>query len=94
MFGSGAILFLSIVRVIFIPLFIYMNEFKSDTVFIVTMLFFSSSQGYLCNICMMSAPKISCEKDQGTASKLMVLFLAIGLSVGSVLSVLFTKLTI
>jgi len=42
----------------------------------------------------MSAPKISCEKDQGTASKLMVLFLAIGLSIGSVLSVIFTKLTI
>lgn len=71
-----------------------MNEFKSDIVYIVTMLLFSSSQGYLCNICMMSAPKISCDKDQGTASKLMVLFLAIGLTIGSVLSVIFTKLTI
>ena len=71
-----------------------MNEFKSDIVYIVTMLLFSSSQGYLCNICMMSAPKISCDKDQGTASKLMALFLAIGLSVGSVLSVLFTTLTV
>ena len=71
-----------------------MNEFKSDIVYIVTMLLFSSSQGYLCNICMMFAPKISCDKDQGTVSKLMALFLAIGLSVGSVLSVLFTTLTV
>jgi len=63
-----------------------MNQFNSDIVYIVAMLLFSSSQGYLCNISMISAPKISREKDQVTASNIMVAFLGIGLCIGAALS--------
>jgi len=90
-FGSALILFLSTLRVVFILLFINMQKFESDTAYIIIMLLFSCSQGYLCNICMMSAPKKSSQRNQITACNLMVAFLGTGLCVGAALSNILTN---
>lgn len=87
------VLALSIIRVVFIPLFLYCNEFNSDTAYIVIMSMFAFSSGYLCNVCMMSAPKICNKNDQMTASNLMVAAIGIGLCLGAVMSNLFCMLS-
>lgn len=84
--GSTIVLLISAARSVFIPLFLYCNEFNSDTAYIVIMVLFSFSNGYLCNICMMSAPKICQKEDKMTASNLMAAALGIGLCTGAALS--------
>ena len=91
-FSSATILCFSIARFVFIPLFLYGNELNSDTAYIIIMTLFSASNGYLCSICMMSAPQICHSQDQSTASSLMVAALGIGLCTGATLSSALTKL--
>jgi len=92
-FAPIAIMALSLSRIVFIPLFMYCKYFESDTAYIVIMLLFSLSNGYISNICMMSGPKISHPDDQMTAASLMVAFLGLGLGAGAALSNVFTALS-
>ena len=92
-FAPIAIMALSLSRIVFIPLFMYCKYFESDTAYIVIMLLFSLSNGYISNICMMSGPKISHPDDQMTAASLMVAFLGLGLGSGAALSNVFTALS-
>ena len=87
------VLGLSLTRLVFIPLFMYCSTFQSDSVYIVIMLLFSFSNGYLSNICMMSGPQVCHPDDQMTAASLMVAFLGIGLATGAALSNLFVAIT-
>jgi len=91
--ASMIVLALSLTRLVFIPLFMYCSTFQSDTVYIVIMLLFSLSNGYLSNICMMSGPQVCHPDDQMTAASLMVAFLGIGLATGAALSNLFVAIT-
>ena len=70
----------------------YCNAFESDSVYIVIMLLFSLSNGYLSNICMMSGPQVCHPDDQMTAASLMVACLGIGLATGAALSNLFVAI--
>lgn len=88
------VLALALSRLIFIPLFIYSKGFESDTAYIIIMLFFSLSNGYISNICMMCAPQICHPDDQMTAASLMVACLGIGLCTGAALSSPFTTLSL
>jgi len=90
--SSIIVLVLSLARLVFIPLFMYCNAFESDTVYIVIMLLFSLSNGYLSNICMMSGPQVCHPDDQMTAASLMVACLGIGLATGAALSNLFVAI--
>lgn len=97
-FGSLFILGLSLVRLAFIPLFLFCNaspenrsvtqvHFYSDTAYLVLMVLFSISNGYIGSICMMFAPKmLSTGPEQGQAASLMVSCLVLGLAVGAALS--------
>lgn len=96
-------LVLSIIRIGFIPLFVLCNVnpnnretsqvlFESDTVYIILMILFSVSNGYVGSICMMNAPQTCQAEEQQTAASLMVAFLGLGLGAGSALSFLFVKL--
>jgi len=91
--SSMIVLGLSLARVVFIPLFMYCNAFESDTAYIVIMLLFSLSNGYLSNICMMSGPQVCHPDDQMTAASLMVACLGIGLATGAALSNLFVAIS-
>ena len=91
--SSMIVLGLSLARVVFIPLFMYCNAFDSDTAYIVIMLLFSLSNGYLSNICMMSGPQVCHPDDQMTAASLMVACLGIGLATGAALSNLFVAIS-
>ena len=76
--GMIIVFILSILRVGFIPLFLHCNiarggpeslptgTFKSDWFYIIFMILFSLSNGYLSNICMMSAPQIVKDNERGT----------------------------
>lgn len=67
--GQNLTLCLSILRLIFIPLFMFCNAapdirnlpvwFKTDADYYALMLMFSISNGYLGNLCMMLGPKTS-----------------------------------
>ncbi|CAB4069542.1 SLC29A1_2_3 [Lepeophtheirus salmonis] len=95
--SSWYILMAAVLRVIFIPLFLFCNVspsnrhmtsviFESDTIYILLMILFSVSNGYISSICMMSAPGIIKKpEEQSTAASLMVAFLGLGLGVGGAL---------
>merc|ERR1719154_432640 len=101
--GSWITLGLSILRFVFLPLFLFCNVdpdnrgltsvlFESDTAYIVIMMLFSISNGYVGSICMISGPQIVRGEEAGTAASLMVACLGLGLGIGASLSNIFAKL--
>jgi len=101
--GSYVTLGLSILRFVFIPLFLYCNirpddrnltsvAFESDTAYIIIMMLFSVSNGYVSSICMISGPQMVTGEEAGTAANLMVACLGLGLGVGAFLSNFFAML--
>ena len=68
--GSWITLALSILRFVFLPLFLFCNVdpenrgltsvlFESDTAYIIIMMLFSITNGYVGSICMISGPQVS-----------------------------------
>lgn len=102
-FGMFLIFALSIARIAFVPLFLFCNltpdnreltgvYFTYDYVYIIIMVLFSLTNGYLSSICMMSAPQICQEEEAQTAASLMVALLGLGLGAGSACSMGLVKL--
>jgi len=101
--GSFITLFLSIARFVFLPLFLFCNirpdarslssvMFESDVAYIIIMLLFSVSNGYIGSICMISGPQVVRPEEAQTAASLMVALLGLGLGSGAFLSNFFVKL--
>ena len=60
---------------------------KSDTAYLIFMIIFSLTNGYIGSIVMMFGPKtLENGEDQGRAASLLVSFLVLGLAVGAALS--------
>lgn len=87
--------FLVIMRVVFIPLFMLCNVtprenlpviFAHDAWYIVFMIFFAISNGYLASLCMCFGPKKVLPHEAETAGAIMAFFLSLGLALGAVLS--------
>ncbi|XP_035412235.1 equilibrative nucleoside transporter 1 isoform X1 [Cygnus atratus] len=87
-----------ILRVIFIPLFMLCNVqprdylpvvFSHDAWYIIFMIFFSISNGYLASLCMCFGPKKVLAHEAETAGAVMAFFLALGLALGAAISFLF-----
>ncbi|KAI6071737.1 Equilibrative nucleoside transporter 1 [Aix galericulata] len=85
-------------RVIFIPLFMLCNVqprdylpviFSHDAWYIIFMIFFSISNGYLASLCMCFGPKKVLAHEAETAGAVMAFFLALGLALGAAISFLF-----
>uniref|UniRef100_A0A8D0L567 Solute carrier family 29 member 1a n=1 Tax=Sphenodon punctatus TaxID=8508 RepID=A0A8D0L567_SPHPU len=86
------------VRVVFIPLFMLCNVqprqhlpvfFAHDAWFIVFIIFFSISNGYLASLCMCFGPKKVDAHEAETAGAIMTFFLSLGLALGAVISFIF-----
>jgi len=101
--GSIITLICSVARIVFIPLFLFCNirpadrgltsvAFESDVVYIIIMLLFSVSNGYIGSICMMCGPQVVRGEEAQTAAGLMVALLGLGLGTGAFLSNFFVKL--
>ncbi|NXC45336.1 S29A1 protein, partial [Penelope pileata] len=85
-------------RVIFIPLFMLCNVqprnylpviFSHDAWYIIFMIFFSISNGYLASLCMCFGPKKVLAHEAETAGAIMAFFLTLGLALGAAISFLF-----
>ncbi|XP_009476845.1 equilibrative nucleoside transporter 1 isoform X1 [Pelecanus crispus] len=85
-------------RVIFIPLFMLCNVehrehlpvvFAHDAWYIIFMIFFSISNGYLASLCMCFGPKKVLAHEAETAGAIMAFFLSLGLALGAAISFLF-----
>ncbi|NXL93682.1 S29A1 protein, partial [Alectura lathami] len=85
-------------RVIFIPLFMLCNVqprshlpviFSHDAWYIVFMILFSISNGYLASLCMCFGPKKVLAHEAETAGAVMAFFLTLGLALGAAISFLF-----
>ncbi|XP_062375424.1 equilibrative nucleoside transporter 1a [Sardina pilchardus] len=82
-------------RVIFVPLFILCNVqprhtlpvvFAHDAWYIIFMIFFAFSNGYLASLCMCFGPKKVAQHEAETAGAIMAFFLSLGLALGAALS--------
>ncbi|XP_043916414.1 equilibrative nucleoside transporter 2 [Protopterus annectens] len=92
---------LVLLRFVFIPLFMLCNIedhfylkplFKQDAYYVVFMVLFALSNGYLVSIIFCYTPRKVLPEEVETAGALMTFFLALGLSVGAGLSFLFRAL--
>uniref|UniRef100_A0A672KUR6 Equilibrative nucleoside transporter 1-like n=1 Tax=Sinocyclocheilus grahami TaxID=75366 RepID=A0A672KUR6_SINGR len=89
---------LVIARLVFVPLFMLCNVqprhylpevFSHDAWYIVFMILFSFSNGYLASLCMCFGPKKVSQHEAETAGAIMAFFLSLGLAVGAALSFAF-----
>ncbi|KAG7512303.1 equilibrative nucleoside transporter 1-like [Solea senegalensis] len=89
---------LVVLRVIFIPLFMLCNVmprhylpvlFGHDAWYIIFMIFFSFSNGYLASLCMCFGPKKVAQHEAETAGAIMAFFLSLGLALGAAVSFAF-----
>ncbi|XP_066553451.1 equilibrative nucleoside transporter 1a [Amia ocellicauda] len=85
-------------RVVFVPLFMLCNVqpriylptlFHHDVWYIIFMIFFASSNGYLVSLCMCFGPKKVSPHEAETAGAIMAFFLSLGLALGAAFSFLF-----
>uniref|UniRef100_A0A8C9YNJ6 Solute carrier family 29 member 1a n=1 Tax=Sander lucioperca TaxID=283035 RepID=A0A8C9YNJ6_SANLU len=85
-------------RVVFVPLFMLCNVqprnylpvlFGHDAWYIVFMIFFSFSNGYLASLCMCFGPKKVSQHEAETAGAIMAFFLSLGLALGAAVSFAF-----
>uniref|UniRef100_A0A8C7GXD8 Solute carrier family 29 member 1a n=1 Tax=Oncorhynchus kisutch TaxID=8019 RepID=A0A8C7GXD8_ONCKI len=85
-------------RVVFVPLFMLCNvqprnylpvPFAHDAWYILFMIFFSFSNGYLASLCMCFGPKKVAQHEAETAGAIMAFFLSLGLALGAALSFVF-----
>ncbi|NXY50249.1 S29A1 protein, partial [Ceuthmochares aereus] len=85
-------------RVVFIPIFMLCNVqprdylpviFSHDAWYIIFMIFFSISNGYLASLCMCFGPKKVLAHEAETAGAVMAFFLSLGLALGAATSFLF-----
>ncbi|CAF93346.1 unnamed protein product, partial [Tetraodon nigroviridis] len=88
-------------RVIFVPLFMLCNVeprvhlpvlFYHDAFFIMFMILFGFSNGYLASLCMCFGPKKVLPHEAETAGAIMAFFLSLGLALGAALSFIFRAL--
>ncbi|XP_054263412.1 equilibrative nucleoside transporter 3 [Macrosteles quadrilineatus] len=92
---------LSLLRVVFFPLLLLCNAqprhhlpvlIHSDILYILIVVMFGFTNGYLANITMICVPKIVELHEQEVASSMMAAFLGVGLACGSFLSLLMVNI--
>ncbi|XP_072293661.1 equilibrative nucleoside transporter 1-like isoform X2 [Eucyclogobius newberryi] len=88
-------------RIVFIPLFILCNVqpryylptlFYHDAWYIIFMIFFAFSNGYLASLCMCYGPKKVAQHEAETAGAIMAFFLSLGLALGAAISFIFRSI--
>ncbi|XP_036401048.1 equilibrative nucleoside transporter 1-like [Megalops cyprinoides] len=98
---SSLLPILLLARTVFVPLFMLCNVqprsnlpvfFQHDAWFIVFMIAFAFSNGYLASLCMCFGPKKVLPHEAETAGAIMAFFLSLGLALGAALSFVFRSL--
>ncbi|XP_069464953.1 equilibrative nucleoside transporter 1 [Ambystoma mexicanum] len=93
--------FMVVLRAAFIPLFMLCNVhprvylpvvFLHDSWYIIFMIIFAFSNGYLASLCMCFGPKKVLAHEAETAGTIMAFFLSLGLALGAAFSFLFRML--
>lgn len=93
--NARALLLMSAARIIFVPLLLFCNAqprqhlpvfIHGDAYYILIVVLFGFTNGYLVNITMISAPKICLHHEQEMAASIMSAFLGVGLACGALLS--------
>ncbi|XP_061086303.1 equilibrative nucleoside transporter 1-like [Conger conger] len=86
---------LVVLRVVFVPLFMLCNVqprtytpvvFQHDAWYILFMVLFAFSNGYLASLCMCFGPKKVAVHEAETAGAVMAFFLSLGLALGAAMS--------
>ncbi|XP_059488006.1 equilibrative nucleoside transporter 3 [Neocloeon triangulifer] len=92
---------LSILRIAFIPLFMFCNAeprnslpvlIDSDAYYVLIMMAFALSNGYLANIIFINVPSLTSNAEVETASQIITAWLSMGTSIGAGLSLLMIRL--
>ncbi|MGH0140275.1 UNVERIFIED_CONTAM: hypothetical protein FKN15_008953 [Acipenser sinensis] len=90
-----------VARVVFVPLFMLCNVqprenlpvlFGHDAWYIIFMILFAFSNGYLASLCMCFGPKKVAPHEAETTGAIMAFFLSLGLALGATVSFLFRAL--
>ncbi|KAK7792618.1 hypothetical protein R5R35_009151 [Gryllus longicercus] len=91
---------LAALRVVFVPLLLLCNAhprhhlpvlINSDVYYIIIIVLFALSNGYLANLTLICVPRVVDATEQELASSMMAAFLGIGLACGSTLSLLMVR---
>ncbi|KAK1170965.1 equilibrative nucleoside transporter 1-like isoform X1 [Acipenser oxyrinchus oxyrinchus] len=101
--GSDSLLLpiMVVARVVFVPLFMLCNVqprenlpvlFGHDAWYIIFMILFAFSNGYLASLCMCFGPKKVAPHEAETTGAIMAFFLSLGLALGATVSFLFRAL--
>ncbi|XKL64840.1 hypothetical protein PGB90_004926 [Kerria lacca] len=94
-------IFLGLLRIVFIPLIMFCNAeprhhlpvlINSDLLYIVIIIGLALSNGYLTNLTFIITPKFVALYEQETASTMLIIWLSVALSFGSLLSFSFVNL--
>ncbi|XP_061694003.1 equilibrative nucleoside transporter 1-like isoform X2 [Syngnathoides biaculeatus] len=89
---------LVVMRLVFVPLFMLCNVqpryylpvvFSHDAWYVVFMVLFAFSNGYLASLCMCFGPKKVSQQEAETAGAVMAFFLSLGLALGAAISFAF-----
>lgn len=103
LFSSYALLILSLLRTIFIPIFLNCNLnlsgsdsgwIQSDFIFFSSVLFFAISNGWLTSLVFMAAPKDHPMTVKPKVGNIMSFFLVVGLALGGLASFIVLKIFI
>lgn len=95
------VLLMSVIRAGFIPALMMGNStlhnylpimIHSDVVFIILMIAFAVSNGYIANLALIMAPRAVMQHEKEMASSMMAACLGVGLAVGSLSSMILVKL--
>lgn len=94
------ILVINVARLVFIPLLLFCNAqprsnipvyIDNDYYYMVIIWLFAITNGYLANITVICAPRVVEDFEKETASSMMTVFMGVGISIGSVISLLLVK---
>lgn len=95
------VLLLTVIRLLYVPLFLCANSsihyflptlVHTDAAFIIMIITFGITNGYLANINLIMAPRSVMQHEKEMASSIMVASLSLGLAIGSLLSMAFVQM--
>lgn len=90
----------NVMRIVFVPLLLFCNAqprghlpviFDRDYYYILIIILFALTNGYLANLSVMCAPRVVEQHEKETASSMMAVFIGVGLTVGSAISLIFVR---
>ncbi|XP_017470402.1 PREDICTED: equilibrative nucleoside transporter 1 isoform X2 [Rhagoletis zephyria] len=95
------VILMTVIRLLYVPLFLCANSnvhyflpilVHTDAAFMIMIITFGITNGYLANICLIMAPRSVMQHEKEMASSIMAASLSLGLAAGSLLSMAFVQM--